>query len=110
MQSFERKNLLLLAGQRGHYPYIVECLKNHRQDEFFTGSRKFIKDLSLVLDEYRLIRSVGRLGNTSNLYLEDAPILLPSKSWLCTLLIWRAHERCMHGGMTETLALLRRTY
>ena len=100
----------LQAAQREHYPYVMECLQHRRQEESFAGSRKFIHDLSLVLDENGLIRSIGRLGHTSSVYLGESPILLPPKSWLCTLLVRRAHERCMHGGMNDTLALLRRTY
>ena len=100
----------LLAAQRQEYPLVIECLTNKRTQEQFAGARKFIKDLSLVLDDEGLLRSMGRLGNAEESQIADSPLILPSKSWLCHLIVLRTHERCLHGGTADTLAHIRRKF
>ena len=58
-------------------------------------------------DKDEVLRCYGRLSNAE--MPEDAkePILLPKYHPLKDLMILRAHERALHGGVKDTLAKLR---
>ena len=100
----------LLAAQKQEYPLVFECLLNKRTQEQFSSAIKFIRDLSLVIDDDGFLRSKGRLANAEDSQIADSPLLLPPKSWLCKLIILQAHERCLHGGTADTLTHLRRKF
>ena len=107
---FSAERHYILAAQCSNYPLVYECLLRKPTQEQFSSARKFIKDLSLVLDDEGLIRSLGRLENAENSQIANSPILLPPKSHLCNLIVRQAHERCLHGGTGETLTHLRRRF
>ncbi|XP_068215916.1 uncharacterized protein [Palaemon carinicauda] len=96
--------------QDTHYPRICAFLRKElnglEQDKL-----QFIKDIGLYYDESTgLVHSRGRLHHSNLDQSTKFPILIPSKSHLANLLIDFAHEKCLHGGVKETLSYLRRQY
>ncbi|XP_068245229.1 uncharacterized protein [Palaemon carinicauda] len=96
--------------QDTHYPRIYASLRKElnglEQDKL-----QFIKDIGLYYDESTgLIHSRGRLHHSNLDQSTKFPVLIPSKSHLTSLLIDFAHEKCLHGGVKETLSYLRRQY
>ena len=83
---------------------IKEAQRNFKRDQNF---RKIEKELQVKEDEDGVLRCYGRLSNAD--IPEDAkePILLPKYHPLTELIILRAHERTLHGGVKDTLAELR---
>ena len=51
-----------------------------------------------------------RLGNSELTDSAKYPILLDASHHLTTLVVWRCHERVMHGGVKETLTELRSNF
>ncbi|XP_068225252.1 uncharacterized protein [Palaemon carinicauda] len=93
-----------------HYPRICAFLRKElnglEQDKL-----QFIKDIGLYYDESTgLIHSRGRLHHSNLDQSTKFSVLIPSKSHLANLLIDFAHEKCLHGGVKETLSYLRRQY
>ncbi|XP_068235601.1 uncharacterized protein [Palaemon carinicauda] len=96
--------------QDTHYPricaFLMKELNGLKQDKL-----QFIKDIGLYYDESTgLIHSCGRLHHSNLDQSTKFPILIPSKCHLTNLLIDFAHEKCLHGGVKETLSYLRRQY
>ncbi|XP_066969212.1 uncharacterized protein [Macrobrachium rosenbergii] len=93
-----------------HYPRISAFLRkelNSLEQDKLT----FIKDIGLYYDEYTgLVHSRGRLHHSNLDQNTKFPILIPLKSHLTSLLIDYAHEKCLHGGVKDTLSYLRRQY
>jgi len=83
---------------------IKEAQKNFKRDQNF---RKIEKELQVKEDKDGILKCYGRLSNAE--IPEDAkePILLPKYHPLTELIILRAHERTLHGGVKDTLAKLR---
>ena len=96
--------------QLTHYPLVYEALKFQSHENKYDSSHKFIHDLSLYLDEHNIIRSQGRLDSTVYEYNVVNPILLPPKSFLCTLIVRYIHVRNAHSGAQETLNEVRNDY
>lgn len=96
--------------QRTHYPLVYHCLGNSSGKEPDKGSRQFIKDLCLYLDDNGLLRSKGRICNAHCGEDMKYPILLPPKSFLTRLLIQNTHENHNHCGTRETLNVLRNEF
>jgi hypothetical protein len=68
------------------------------------------KQLKLFQDEKGLLRSKGRIDNSS---LEDAakdPILLPKKRRLTDLIIMDVHKRSLHSGCSQTITEIRQSF
>ena len=66
--------------------------------------------LGLFEDDKEVIRCQGRLGNGELTDSAKYPILLDTCHHLITLVVWRCHERVMHGEVTETLTELRSNF
>ena len=66
--------------------------------------------LGLFEDDKGVIRCQGRLGNSELTDSAKYPILLDASHHLTTLVVWRCHERVMHGGVKETLTELRSNF
>ena len=96
--------------QRVHYPHVYHCLKNSEKGEGYKESLKFIQDLALYLDQQGIIRSQGRLNHAKCGVDMKHPILLPPKSFLCTLIIRDVHGKHQHCGTRETLNHLRNEF
>ena len=73
-------------------------------------AKKLIEDLGLFIDADGLLRCRGRLQNASLPVMTRYPILLPPKNYLTKLIIEKAHQDVLHGGLSETLAQLRTEY
>lgn len=69
-----------------------------------------IYSLLPFLDEHQILRVRGRIGKSGFPYTERFPIILPYRSKLTRLIIINAHQSTLHGGMSETLAYLRRRF
>ena len=96
--------------QRIHYPQTCGFLKKET-DSLNRENQQFIKDLGLYASETSgLVHSRGRLHHSLLDEGTKFPILIPTKSHLARLLIVQAHEKCLHGGVQETLALVRSQY
>ena len=57
--------------------------------------------LGLFEDDKRVIRCQGRLGKSELTDSAKYPILLDTCHLLITLVVWRCHERVIHGGVKE---------
>lgn len=70
-----------------------------------------VRSLGLYMDsDTKLIHCRGRLSNSDIGIPAKFPILLPRRSWLTSLIVRRAHEQTLHGGVAETLGLVREQY
>lgn len=95
--------------QRDHYQEEYEYLtsKNNVNKEKLS----LIRSLGLYMDtETKLIHCRGRLTNSDIGISAKFPSLLPRRSWLTSLIVKRAHEQSLHGGVAETLSLVREQY
>ncbi|XP_035210776.1 uncharacterized protein LOC118185090 [Stegodyphus dumicola] len=52
----------------------------------------------------------GRLQKSRLSYLQRHPIIMPSKHHFVNLLVWDAHSKVFHGGISETLIEIRERY
>ena len=72
---------------------------------------EFIKDLGLYFDpSVGLIRSRGRLQHAEIEMSSKYPVLIPPGEHITKLLIVKAHRYSLHGGVQETLAMIRRQF
>ena len=71
--------------------------------------KQLVLTLGLVKQD-GLIRCTGRLGRSDLEESAKKPILLPKDHWLTHLLIQKAHQSVLHGGVRETLAEVRSHY
>lgn len=68
------------------------------------------KIITLILDEFGLLRVGGRLQEVNWSYSQKHPCILPGNDKFSELLIQRAHREVMHSGLQATLNQLRETY
>lgn len=66
--------------------------------------------LTPFLDVHGIFRVSGRIKHVLLAYDEKHPIILPSKSLLTSLIIDSCHSRVLHGGVQQTLGLLRQRF
>ena len=57
-----------------------------------------------------LIMCKGRLHNSSLLYGAKHPVLIPKHHWFTRLVIRYAHTVTLHGGVSETLMTIKRSF
>ena len=69
-----------------------------------------IRSLRLFLDAKGLIRCGGRLENAEMSRDETNPKLLPEKSMYTRFVVMHYHEKALHAGVSQTLALVRSEY
>ncbi|XP_018399684.1 PREDICTED: uncharacterized protein LOC108777330 [Cyphomyrmex costatus] len=62
------------------------------------------------MDPQRVLRVGGRIKHSLLAFDEKHPILLPKDSTLTRLLVDSCHSRTLHGGVQQTLALLRQRF
>ena len=103
--------------QQCEYPQVYQYLRtldiqvptsSTRVSSLLNPIKKFVKDLGLYLDDKGVIRSHDRLRHS--LYHKEDQILLPSNSYVTTLIILQAHRTVKHSGMAATLTQLRLQY
>ena len=68
------------------------------------------KQFGLFLDDSKLWRCKGRLGNANLPFCTKYPALLPKHHYLTGLIIVDAHVHVMHNGIKETLTQVRSKY
>lgn len=69
-----------------------------------------ILELNPFLDENGVIHVGGRLQKSKLTCLQKHPILIPLKHSFVHLLVWDAHNKVFHGGISETLMELRERF
>lgn len=73
----------------------------------FPPSKAERENLSLFKDEWKILRSKGRIENSETPYSTQNPIYLPPKSHTIFLLVYSLHLCLMHAGPTTTITELR---
>ncbi|XP_050705313.1 uncharacterized protein LOC126990672 [Eriocheir sinensis] len=95
--------------QQYHYQEEYEYLTS--KNYFTKGKLSLVRSLGLYMDSNtKLIHCRGRLSNSDIGIPAKFPILLPRRSWLTSLIVRRAHEQTLHGGVAENLSLVREQY
>ncbi|XP_070524041.1 uncharacterized protein [Cardiocondyla obscurior] len=69
-----------------------------------------LANLSPFLDAQGILRVGGRIRHSLLSFDEKHPMILPRNSHLTGLIIASCHFRVLHGGVQQTLGLLRRQY
>ena len=101
---------LVYLEQQQHFA----TTKVYLQDKDCVGTptdvKNFCAQLNLFIDDHGLIRSKGRLNNSSLSYDTQCPVLLPPKSHLTWLFVDRLHRSNHHCGVNTLLVLLREKF
>ena len=106
---------LIDAGdiKRAEAAWIISVEQNCYQEIQYLLNHKgacpiLVHQFDLFIDDRQLMRCQGRISNSPELsFGSKKPALLPTKHAFVTLLIQQSHEHCKHGGVNETLTLLR---
>ena len=69
-----------------------------------------IRQLNLLSDGENVLRCKGRIENSLLPNEVKFPILLPKDNWFTRLVILKAHQHVLHGGVRETLASVRQIF
>ena len=86
--------------------WVVDAQISIRKDPKFD---QLSTNLGLI-EEDKILKCKGRLGN-SDLELEGKfPILLPKEGKFTELLVYSCHDRVLHNGLKSTLAEIRSKY
>ena len=76
-----------------------------------SGSRPLLYDqFGLFVDEERVLRCRGRIGNSQVTLSAKQPALLPSNHHFVKLLVRKAHETMKHSGVNQTLTFIRERF
>jgi len=76
-----------------------------------SGSRPLLYDqFGLFVDEGRVLRCRGRIGNSQVTLSAKQPALLPSNHHFVKLLVRKAHETMKHCGVNQTLTFIRERF
>ena len=94
-----------------------ECFKNEidyllSDDESKKRKRVplYVNQFNLFLDKDKILRCRARVGNSRIIESGKTPILIPSKHYYSELLITEYHQTALHGGIRDTLNLMRQHY
>ena len=68
------------------------------------------KQLNVFSDDKGILRCAGRLSHSSMSMDRKSPILLPRRHHVTSQIVWDAHERVYHGGVNDTMLLVRNKY
>ena len=69
-----------------------------------------IDQFRLKLDENKILKCQGRIGNSSLPLSSNEPIILPSNHHFTRLLILNIHDKVKHSGVNDTLTTLRERF
>ena len=105
----ESEILLISLDQRKHFHDILKNLRKSDSTHAITRVPALVYQLNLKYDG-TLIRSHGRLLNSSMTDASKYPILLAAKSPLTRLIILDAHKVTMHSGTNYLLSFIREKY
>ena len=70
----------------------------------------YVRQFNLYVDEQGVLRSRGRLENSSLPLVTQNPALLPTKHHFTLLVIKETHYRALHSGVKTTLTAIRNNY
>ena len=104
-ENFRKSKLFLIkCDQANSFPEEIGYLRN-KKGQLPT----LINNLNLFMDDEGVLRSTGRLGQSSSISFQiNNPIVLPSNSCFTELIIRNAHVNCNHLSTNSTLDNLRR--
>ncbi|XP_049866233.1 uncharacterized protein LOC126366932 [Pectinophora gossypiella] len=89
----------------------IKKLQSECFAEELEGKRThLVRNLELFVDVDGILRTRGRMGNTTWSYDMKHPILLPKDAELTRMIIKEAHESNYHVGAPHTLSILRKKY
>ncbi|XP_053406421.1 uncharacterized protein LOC128559227 [Mercenaria mercenaria] len=98
--------VLIALAQKKKYPDIIKYFeKNCSQTK-----PNLIRQLDLFMDDDRIIRCGGRIGNAALHERTKYPYLLPPKDKLTDLIISNAHVSSLHSGLESTVTFLRQSF
>ena len=96
----------VINQQKQHCSKLLPYLKGEAKKP----SASIHKQFDLFIDESGVIRCSGRFKYANLSYKVKYPALLPSDSYLTTLIIKDRHRRIKHAGIKSTLAEVREDY
>ena len=105
----ERMTLVYLE-QEQHFASTKAFLNNTISSRTPKDVLNFCVQLDLFIDQSGLIRSKGRMKNSTLNYDTQCPVLLPPKSHLTWLIVQHLHRSNHHCGVNTTLVLLRESF
>ena len=108
--KFDELFTLVYLEQQQHFSATISYLKDRTCTGTPTDVKNFCVQLNLFVDDNGLIRSKGRLKNSSLSYDAQCPVLLPPKSHLTWLFVDRLHRSNHHCGVNTLLVLLREKF
>ena len=96
----------IISVQQSCFNQEIQYLLNHKG-----ACPILVHQFDLFIDDRQLMRCQGRISNSPELsFGSKKPALLPTRHPFVTLLIQQSHEPCKHGGVNETITLLRERY
>ena len=96
----------IISVQQSCFNQEIQYLLNHKG-----ACPILVHHFDLFIDDRQLMRCQGRISNSPELSFGSKKLeLLPMRHPFVTLLIQQSHECCKHGGVNETLTLLRVIY
>jgi len=99
------EHFLIKESQTHSYSSEIAVLSNGR---FIEKSNLY--SLNPFLDSENLLRVNCRLENSHLSHDKKYPIIVPQRSHLADLLIMQAHKKLYHGGVSQTILMLRNKY
>ncbi|XP_075157880.1 uncharacterized protein LOC142231146 [Haematobia irritans] len=100
------KNLIIRLTQKNHYPKEYGLLNASR----FVHKKSALYTLNPFVDDQGLFRTNGRIANSNLPYNERHPIVIPTTSHYCTLLLNFIHEFLLHAENNLMLRTIREEY
>ncbi|XP_035205973.1 uncharacterized protein LOC118181004 [Stegodyphus dumicola] len=88
---------------------FAEELSSLRQGKTISKTSSIL-ELNPFLNNDGIMHVGGRLQKSRLSYLQRHPIIMPSKHHFVNLLVWDAHSKVFHGGISETLIEIRERY
>ncbi|XP_011706173.1 PREDICTED: uncharacterized protein LOC105461373 [Wasmannia auropunctata] len=96
---------LVRLVQARHYSGELEAVRKGKP----LSTRSLLTKLNPFLEK-GVLRVGGRIKHSLLAFDERHPIILPRRSILSTLVIRSCHSRTLHGGVQQTLGLLRQRF
>ena len=113
-ELFQKNNLPLLTlirmEQQFHYPTLWEYLSSNKCMRISDDLKNFTEQLGLYMSDNQVIRSAGRLKNSSLSLSTRNPILLPPKSDLTQLIVNNYHYVHHHSSVSNVLVMMRELF
>ncbi|XP_075157820.1 uncharacterized protein LOC142231087 [Haematobia irritans] len=100
------KYKLVRLAQQKYYSSEYQSLENNLP----ISSKSRLLTLNPALDDNKLLRVNGRLGNSDLSYNERHPIILPEKSRFCKLFIDFTHKMLLHAEHQVMLRSIRQEF